>query len=562
MAYAQVNLLQTWKIATFLVAFFSSFFSYSMEIDYSKLDGKAPKSYLSWSVSCAITGGSSVIKGIGEIPNDTVLLNLCALDLQNDYLAYYQLNNGHWACNDYYVYSVDGATVDVRRSCTPSDYNSGASGSVGISDKQSGLNNNCPPDGYPNHLTPYDSNSDGIIDECYNPADIAEQLDEQNELDKNEDYCKNLILDSGNNSGSTMCYSANNGAACTVSQVTVGDASYYKGTGTEVLGCASSENDPFDSSGTGDDKDGCIYSDGTNYCEANRDKHCKTVQSVEICDDGCIDDGNNLYCDTSKHPDVGEGESDYFNTNGTCSVIAASASQGFCEEMGGTWDESQDYQETTCPTGTGSCSVATAGLCQACFDAGGTWTPDNLDTQTDETKASIEIAALVKKTNEKLNSLEKTTQVTTESLIATTKLGNEKIIASLSELTKITKDSGKAIIANTKEEKESFTTTTGEIDKSKINSLFDEASKADLQAEIEQLKTDITSFIDIAKNEASSLITITVPSSSGYESRMLSLSQGSFDLSLGRFDYFFKLLSGPIMLLCSLYAAFILLRRD
>ena len=59
--------------------------------------------------------------------------------------------------------------------------------------------------------------------------------------------------------------------------------------------------------------------------------------------------------------------------------------------------------------------------------------------------------------------------------------------------------------------------------------------------------------------EGQALLAITVPVSSGYEVRNLILTQGTFDLSISRFSVYFTMLAGPIMLICAILAAFILL---
>ena len=558
MAFVQVkNTLQTLKIAAFIVAFFSSFFSHSLEIDYGKLNGVAPDT----DSQCVVTDAAPVISGlIGgdcDIDVEAICVSLYPPQEQNGGADYRTNTSGElreqtetfakvyctWT-NNTFIVGIGWTTLA----------NELYVGNVGLGTE---LVKSCPPASHPYHTTGHDFNDDGEIDTCYHPNDIQAQLAEQNELDKNEDYCKGLVLDSGNNVSSTACYSAYNGASCSVSQVTVGDATYYKGTGNEVLGCGSSEDPPFDSSGTGDDKDGCLFSGGTNYCEANRDKHCSSISGTEICDDGCIDDGANLYCDVAKHPDVGEGESDYFADNGTCSVIAASSSKGFCEEMGGTWDETAEYQETSCPVGTGSCSVPTAGHCSACFDAGGTWTPDDVSTQTQETKAAVEIAALVKTGNEKLTQIEAGQRKTTEALISTTKSGNGKIVSALENLTKIVKDKPSGGGA-AQEEREIYTTTTSAIDKTAFNAVFDVASTAALKVANTAKELEIKNLKNSIIAEGKALFTISA-TGSGYEARNLTMSQGTFDLSLSRFSFFFALLAAPIMLIATVYAGLIIL---
>jgi len=562
--YVQVNVWQAWKIAAFSVAFFSSFFAFSFKVDYSKLDGVSPKV----DTQCVVT---STTNGTNAFLGST-----CDVDVANLCMSLYP-EQEKFSTNDYrtnpsgHLFEQTETFAKVQCTWTRNFVVTG----VGWTSAESGIylgnvglgkvdSNSCPPESHPNHSFGLDTNEDGETDICYHPNDIAYEQEKENELKKNDDYCKELVIDSGNNTASTMCYNAYNGASCSVSKQTTGDASYYSGTGNNALGCGNSEDPTYDSSGTGTDKDSCIHSNGKNYCEAKRDKHCSSTSGTEICDDGCIDNGSTLMCDTSLHNDVGEGESNYHDDNGTCSVIAASSSRGFCEDMGGDWDEAQDYQETSCPVGTGTCSVPTAGHCAACFDAGGSWTPDDVTTQSQETKASIEVAALVKKSNEKLAQIEAGVRSTMETQVSTIKSGNQKVVAAIEELSKLTKDSSREVVyaIEKEEEKETFSTTTGDIDKSKINALFDESSKAALQAEITQLQTDMTSFINLAKAEATSLMTINVPSGSGYEARNLVLTQGSFDLSLSRFGFFFNLLSGAVMLLCSISAGFILLGKD
>jgi len=557
--YVQVNALQAWKIAAFLVAFFSSFFShsYSLNIDYSKIEGKPPRVTTVFVGNCQQIGlsgldVSSCIEAYYEHYNSTLFTAGLHYDIENDYQLLYNTP-------DTKMYTISGTakypSESDPRGYKDSGYNMASQFWIKVTESET---RSCPPENFIEFTFGNDVDGDGETDTCYHPNDIKFLVEEQNELDKNEDYCKHLVLDAGNNTAASACYVAYNGANCSVSQKTSGDFTYYQGTSNNPTGCESGTEPIFDSSGTGSDKDECVYSNGSNYCKASEEKHCKDVQGTKICDDGCIDDGANVYCDTSKHPDVGEGESDYFNDNGTCSVIAASSTKGFCEDMGGTWDETQNATEADCPIGTGSCSVATSGHCGACLDSGGVWTPDNAIPVSEEAKATVEVAALTKKSNEKLAQIENATRKGSEALISTTKSGNQKVVAAIEELTKIVKDKPSGGGA-AQEERETYTTTNSAIDKSKLSSLFDDASKALLQADITQLKTDMTAFINTARSEATSLMSIDVPSSSGYEVRNLTLTHGTFDMSLSRFDYFFKLLAGPIMLICSMMAAFVLL---
>jgi len=545
-AFAQVKFFQTWKIAAFLVAFFSSFFSYS--IDFSTLESKSPKleGYFEKDAASVdpLTHCSTLITESDQYRNlEAVLKNTiststtkskeyrCEYDVYGTYQCpvgeYCTFNGRGWIANTFYVdYHLEYTEI-------------------------------CPPDSFPEFNL---SNSSTGSLRCYNPSVLQDEIDEKNQLDKNDDYCKGLSMDSGNNTSDTVCYSAPNGSQCSMSKQSGDNYTYYSGTGTETLGCGSSENPPYDSSGTGSEKDDCIFSNGTNFCKANEDKHCKTIDGIKICDSGCIDSENGLFCDASQHEDVGEGESDYFSDNGTCSVVHASSSKGACEDFGGVWDENgADWIETSCPTGSGTCSTGSS-FCGSCMDEGGIWTPDPINIQT-ERDGINDVAVRIEKSNEKLSAIEMTTRKTNEALISATKSGDGKLLAAIEELTKLTKDNNKflGVKSEEKEEKETFTTITNDTDNSAITALFNDASKLALEAEIDQLKLDTTAFINNARVEATSLMTITIPNSVGYEVRNLTLTAGTFDVSLSRFSSFFILLSGPIMLLCSIISGFILL---
>lgn len=558
MAYVQVNnASHALRIATFIVAFFSSFFCLSAEVpddfDFSGFTGVPAKVVQASLIKCSI----GIYDDIGRVelkqldPPRELQLAACA----SMTIAYLQSLPAYNLCPDTQAIvtspSVGFYDVEYTASSTPGHWlytcdfqatSHNLAGGAGIVSTVDTLM--CPPDSHPLNT---------VMNEelCYNYIEINKKIEEDN---KSDDECIGFLLDSGNNSADNLCYTSDNGKSCNVQKVTTdGGGSYYKGVSSSEGGCFTSEHPPFDDAGTGEEKDNCLFSEGVNYCQANRDKHCSTTVGVEICDDGCIDDGINLFCDTSRHPDVGEGDSNYFDDNGTCSVISASSSRGFCEDNDGVWDETQDYQETSCPAGAGTCSVAVAGLCGSCFDAGGTWTPDPTALLSDEAKVGIENQALVKTGNDKLTQIEHGQRKTAEATQSTIKSGNAKVVAAIESLgEKLSKP-------NEEEEKESFTVTTSDIEKSKINSLFDAAATATLTAEIETLKADITTSINSIRAEASSMMSITVPASTGYEARNLTLTQGTFDLSLNRFSGFFQALAMPVMLLCSILAGLILL---
>ena len=94
--------------------------------------------------------------------------------------------------------------------------------------------------------------------------------------------------------------------------------------------------------------------------------------------------------------------------------------------------------------------------------------------------------------------------------------------------------------------------------KEKFNKMFDDEEINELNEDITKLEQDIKSEIDRIRAEASGILKLTV-SGSGYEARNLTLTHGTYDVSLNRFSSFFSSLGAPIMLICSVVAAYILL---
>lgn len=111
-------------------------------------------------------------------------------------------------------------------------------------------------------------------------------------------------------------------------------------------------------------------------------------------------------------------------------------------------------------------------------------------------------------------------------------------------------------------EKQTYTTITATVNKSAFDSLFSTDSIAILKSQSTVLEGQIQSFIQTAKDELNTMLTITAPNSSGYQARSLAIFNSTFDLSLNRFSDFFVLLAGPVMLLCSIFALFIILGKD
>lgn len=550
MVSEQVKTSQTWKQAAYTVAFFSLFFTNVYALDMTLLDLQTPKAQLSTNYHCGNNARTYTHSGQGT---REALVSQCVSKERQIYIdAAYPYGKGQ-DCTLTSSATYDGpvATLVVSHAC-PS-YPSQRTFQITPSIIQDIIVQTCPPDDYPHHTG---STSQTGVPMCFNPKEAEILQDAENEANKAENECKSLVLDSGNNTDYLLCHTSRSGSkSCNIQKVTTdGGGSYYKGTSASNGGCYTSDNQPYDDSGTGNEKDDCLYSNGTNYCQANRAKHCSTTAGTEICDDGCIDDGTNLFCDTSRHPDVGEGDSNYFDDNGTCSIISASSTKGFCEDNGGLWDKTQDFQETTCPSGAGSCSIPTAGLCGSCFDSGGVWTPDPTAPLTPES-IGIETAALTQTGNEKLTQIEQGQRKTSEATQSTIKSGNSKIVQAINSLGE------KLGQPAAEEENNSFTTTTQNPDKSAFKSMFDINAQTAVKSRIVTAQTEFDAKLRSIALEAKSLFTVTIPTSVGYQARNIQTTWGSIDASLARHSDFFKLLAGPIMLLCSLVAAFALLKK-
>jgi hypothetical protein len=574
--------------ATFIVVFFASFFAHA-EIDYSKLTPKSPK--------VEQLDGVQGVTNIGF--NYLIDGPLSGLDVNDLCTTMYPESDkvknvsGEWRLIEQYneFDSLYGAYCKYDRwdNWGGPHYVSTSEPIVFKASTSTRTFKFCPPDGAPDFTHPK-MNADGEPDFCYSVKEMQELLEHEAYLDEINGNCDNLVMDSGNNSSDSMCYTSPNGSSCNVEKVTTNyggsDFTYYKGTTAEELGCSNSDKPDFDRDGIGSGTDDCFTDASKNYCSASKEDKCLSPNGVEVCADGCLETTDGFFCDTDIHPPETSDGSDYFDTNGTCTVVAGSAYRGACEDLGGTWEKEADYTNTSCPAASiaGSCTVTTGGGCFACLDAGGTWTPDPNAVLSNAEKGIQDVASLTQETNDKLTVLELTQRKGNEALLAATDAGNQKVLDKLIQITgkgegglggiSSRLDGIKTAIENqggsggstptTPDETpdEKYTTTTGTTDKSLMNSLFSPAKVAEVKAASEVIKTDIKSFVNTSKGELYALLTITAPSSSGYTSRSVELKGASFDLSLNRMSSFFSLLAGPVMLLCSIISLFIILGKD
>lgn len=556
------NIRNITKLATFLVAFFASFFSYSSIFTDGTIQTTSPK--VDQSYICTPTIGASTADF--ENFNSSTQAGCASKGMAN-------LSSSKGAQGrNYSFHSVDGTDVFISYdSCY--DYNYPSSTCFGWQNDTvvraattAGPipTNVCPNDSNPLNTYPVDNDSDGELDACANPVEVSNYnqslIDSDNEASEQDNLCNTIVLDAGNNSASDMCYTSAGGTSCNVQKVTTNyggtDVNYYQGVSSSPLGCGGSENPAFDQEGIGRDDDGCITTAEGQLCEANENNHTELdAQGNPVIDDGCADFGGVFMCDPSEHADVGEGDSDYFDDTGSCTVVAGSSYKGSCEDLGGTWSDEGDFTQAQCPSSSmgGSCSSG-ASICSACIDEGGTWTPDS-NLPTTQTEIGInDLVTASKEANDQSKTLELTTRKSGQAIVSTVKSGNDAIISELKKLNQKT-----TAVIDKEPEKETFTTNTADIDKSAFNSLFDAASVISLEAEIETLKTEFQTELNTIRSQATTLMSITVPSSTGYEARTLSLTQADLDLSLDRFSSFFQALGVPVLLVCSLFAAFIIL---
>lgn len=430
----------------------------------------------------------------------------------------------------------------------------------------------CPPPTDPLFSYPVDVSGNGEPDYCIKPSDAEQQLiDEAYENEANK-KCTGLLLDAGNNTSDSYCYTSTSGYSCEVNKVSTVYGSetvnYYQGGNSYPLGCSDSGKDSFDSSGVGSNTDDCFFgASGQNYCKGNKDKHCTTTQGVETCDAGCFEFNSSFYCDSAKHPDVGQGESDYFNDKGTCSTIWASQTKGFCEENGGTWNEEEEYTQGSCPSSSqsGTCSNGSSVSCYACLDAGGIWNETAPTEPNTKGEQQIDdLILLTQQTNQILTGLESTNRKVGEQLTSTIKSSGQETVSAIDDSKTAIVDQLKKLLDKTPEEtpQETFTANApSRADSSLISGLFNSSQITQLQSEVDQLQIDLKSQINSIRTEFDSIVNIQAPSAAGYVARTMNIKGADIDISLNRFSSFFQDIRYPLMLVFSVVALVILLGR-
>ncbi|MCJ8318745.1 MAG: hypothetical protein MJK12_03875 [Colwellia sp.] len=110
--------------------------------------------------------------------------------------------------------------------------------------------------------------------------------------------------------------------------------------------------------------------------------------------------------------------------------------------------------------------------------------------------------------------------------------------------------------------KGTYSTTTSAVNRSIFDGLFTAEKIEVLKTETKAIEAEIKTFMKTSSEELSQLLKVTPPTSSGYQTRTTVLYGASFDFSLNRMSEYFPLLAGPVMLLCSMLALFIILGKD
>ncbi|KGK00285.1 hypothetical protein [Thalassotalea sp. ND16A] len=409
---------------------------------------------------------------------------------------------------------------------------------------------------------------------CYRETDLQDALSKGAQSSQNDSACEGLLLSSGSNTADAMCYTAASGLACELGKVSDQSGnSYYAGVGSQPLGCANSPN-PFFNDGGDNPNDSCmnvaanVGGETSNYCVANKEKHCSSVSGTEICDDGCLQIGEKFMCNPDKHPDVGEGSSDYFDDNGICSLLGGNAYRGACEELGGVWDKTMgDYTNVSCPAATayhGTCSITSHNSCYSCTDDGGQWSGAEIENYSVEAQATQDVANLTQKSNEKLDTMDNSIRKSGESVSSTMSSSADRIIAAInnkpvggggasSEPTNI-----QPIVDELKKQNDTAI-TSNTLENTGFTDLFNAAEMQKLNDEIAAIQNNIKDYQGTIKAELTSLINFTPPSGAGYQTRPLDIKGASIDISLSRFQSLFQQIQPAVYLLCSIAALFILL---
>lgn len=538
MAYAQVkNMLQTWKIAAFLVAFFSSFFAFSQDaqvIELDRTDPKPPKMDGSVTVEC-LDAYSNVIFGKVTSTLDATVdedLNNCHSVAEPIFLGRPIANDCPIESSTWSTPSTFAVTHFYGYFCNP--YTTTSNHKVKLGEKKQEESTTCPPDGFPKHIYGNDNDNDGKIDVCYKKADecpdgyLFKKIYVDNVLQcvpitcdtagtqKDRWVTKANIYNAGAQSG-TYC-----DGSCAYSVGGYQNENNYKKNFTVTtvstgMSCGNGNDDPWFHEG----EEGCTTSDvGTGTPRLA----CQNEQDPD-----------------PEEPNDGRDDEEVPPVN-------------LIEEMEDLIDIPQlppELQETCDPLDP-ACAIRNL---EKKLESEGT------ETKIQEVKIHNQnVVAMQKSTNHIVDGIKQATENATQrNSDGLTMIG--KAIEDLSKAIGDQNTTGGNGDGDGDGGDDNYTTSTGAIDKSLFNSLFDATQVTQTQADIEQLKLDITAFINQSKSEAQALVTLSSMGGS-YTPRPLEIKGQTLDLSLGRFESFFQALSGPILFICAILAAFIILRSN
>lgn len=430
----------------------------------------------------------------------------------------------------------------------------------------------CPPETNPAHTILV---TEGAQNYCspVQPDVLETSLDQQ---------CSGSFLPVGANVAQSVCHTDKFGRSCSyeldIHDPNHGDSNgyqYYNGQ-SFVASCADSGLSEYADGQSGTDGN-CVAIDGQQYCQADRAKHCNNVAGELVCDDGCFQAPQApdiLLCDTSKHADAdpdNQQNEGYWDSDGSCSLGAIYRYRGMCEDYGGTWSPGEPAGDVCASPDDGFCSLGNQYLsCYSCLDAGGNWTPDspNAPPECDaETDPNCDINS-----NKLLRQIEENTRK--ENQLSNENLGVlNKIDSSISQGVGQLNDSLRRIDQTIKDKptgggagddtpptwgitfNQSSERETGPLD-----DLFGEAQVAEVREQAIAAKETFSEYLSQIRTEASSLLEIDV-TPGAYESTILDMTFGSFDVSWSRWMPGLSQLGNIIMLIAALVGLTIILRR-
>lgn len=187
---------------------------------------------------------------------------------------------------------------------------------------------------------------------------------------------------------------------------------------------------------------------------------------------------------------------------------------------------------------------------------------ERLDRMAKETQNSNELLATIKSnTLNTYKGTKETTDVIRDQIKETTKVVTA-VGTATTEIKKGNTESTKqttlleGIKENTKKESISITSSRK---KGGLNDIFSADELAQVTAEIETKKTELTDYIETIKSESESILDLDPNISGSYTDHKEIIKGVEVDMGIGRFSNFYKMIAPAIILIASISALFIIL---